>query len=68
MQAKFILRSDNITISKATKGEDFTEHKNILEKALAGNPCTVRRERGTNTTGKDFLATLVALHFTPVSK
>ena len=56
MQANSILRSDNITISKATKGEDFTEHKNILEKALAGNPCTVRRERGMNTTGKAFFS------------
>ena len=48
------MRSDNITTSKATKAEDFTEHKNILGNALAGNPCTGRRERGMNTSGKAF--------------
>ena len=47
LQANSILKSDDITISKASKGEDFTEHKNILEKALAGNPCPGRK--GMNT-------------------
>ena len=46
------MNSDRITKLKATKGGDFTEHKNILEKALAGNTCTVKREGGMNTSGK----------------
>ena len=46
------MRFDNVTSIKASKGEDFDEHKNILEKALAENPCTGGRERGMNTTGK----------------
>ena len=49
MQAKSINSSDKITNGKRAKGEDFTEHKNILEQALAGNPCNERR---VATTGK----------------
>ena len=49
MQAKSINSSDKITNGKRAKGEDFTEHKKILEQALAGNPCNERR---VATTGK----------------
>ena len=38
-----------ITNGKRNKSEDFTEHKNILEQALAENPCDERR---VATTGK----------------
>ena len=49
LQANFINSSDKITNGKRNKWEDFTEHKNILEQALAGNPCDERR---VATTGK----------------
>ena len=54
MQAKSINSSDKITNGKRAKGEDFTEHKNILEQALAGNPCNERRVATTGKTGFAF--------------
>ena len=51
MQAKSINSSDKITNGKRAKGEDFTEHKNILEQALAENPCDERREATTGKAG-----------------
>ena len=53
MQANSIMNSDRITKLKATKGGDFTEHKSILEKALAGKTCSsLKRGGGMNTTGR----------------
>ena len=49
MQANSIEKGDKIISSKKAKGEDFTEHKNILEQALVANPCTERR---VATTGR----------------
>ena len=49
MQANSIKSSDKITNGERAKGEDFTEHKNILKQALAGSPCNERR---VATTGK----------------
>ena len=52
-QANSIKSSDRITNGKRAKGEDFTEHKNILEQALAGNPCVAGTERSVKATGKE---------------
>ena len=54
MQAKSINSSDKITNGKRVKGEDFNEHKNILEQALAGNPCNERRVATAGKTGFAF--------------
>ena len=51
MQAKSVNSSDKTTNGKRAKGEDFTEHKNILEQALAHNPCDERRVATTGKTG-----------------
>ena len=51
-QAIAIKNNDRITNSKRAKGEDFNEHKNILEKALATNPCAGNTKRSMNSTGK----------------
>ena len=51
MQAKSVNSSDKTTNGKRAKGEDFTEHKNILEQALAHNPCDERRVAMTGKTG-----------------
>ena len=52
-QANSIKSSDRITNGKRAKGEDFTEHKNILEQALAGNPCVAGTEKSIKATGKE---------------
>ena len=54
MQANSIRNSDKITDGKRNKSEDFTEHKNILEQALAGNPCDEKRVATTGKTGFAF--------------
>ena len=54
MQANSIEKGDKIISSKKAKGEDFNEHKNILEQALAGNPCNERRVATTGKTGFAF--------------
>ena len=54
-QAIAIKINDKITDSKRRKGEDFNEHKDILEKALATNPCTGNAKRSANPTGRQVL-------------
>ena len=53
LQANSIKNSDKITNWKKAKGASFTEHKNIFEQAMAGNPC---KERRIAMTGKAIFA------------
>ena len=51
LQANSITSSDKIINGKRNKSEEYTEHKNILEQALAKNPCDERREATTGKAG-----------------
>ena len=50
-QVNSIKNSDRITKSKREKGEEFNEHKDILDKVLDKKACPATTKRGVNTTG-----------------
>ena len=50
-QAKSIINSDKITKSKSEKGEEFNEHKDILQQVLDKGQCPGTTKRGAKATG-----------------
>ena len=50
-QANSIINSDKITKSKSEKGEEYNEHKDILQQVLDKGQCPGTTNRGTKATG-----------------
>ena len=50
-QANSIINSDKITKSKSEKGEEFNEHKDILQQVLDKGQCPGTTKRGAKATG-----------------